>query len=318
MSETAALPATESVDPRYRDLDAWPPESALLALWEAQLAAVAAVGPALPALAAAARAAAERLRRGGRLVYAGAGTSGRIAAQDGAELPPTFDWPRDRLVLLRAGGAAAFASAIENAEDDETAAHAAIAAHAIGDNDVVLGVAASGGTRFTCACLAAAAARGALTIAVANSPGGRLLGLATHPILVATGAEPIAGSTRLKAGTAQKVVLNLFSTLVMLQLGRVHAGLMVDMRASNEKLRVRGLRMLCQITGADDAAARAALAGAEGSVKLAVLLLRGLDAAAARALLARHGGHLRAALATLPTPPGRATPRSRRAPPTAP
>lgn len=293
------LPATEAVDPRYRGLDAWPAESALLALWELQLAAVATVRPALPALAAAALAAAERLRNGGRLVYAGAGTSGRIAAQDGAELPPTFDWPRDRLVLLMAGGNAAFTGAVENAEDDEAAARAAIAAHGTGDNDVVLGVAASGGTRFTCACLAESAARGALTIAIANSAGTRLLGLAAHAILLETGSEPIAGSTRLKAGTAQKIALNLFSTLLMLQLGRVYDGLMVDMRASNEKLRARGLRMLRRLTGADEAAARTALAAADGRVKLAVLLLHGLDATAARALLAQTDGHLRAALATV-------------------
>ncbi len=293
------LPATESVDPRYRDLDAWPTETALRALWEAQLAAVAAVGPALPALAAAATEAATRLRQGGRLVYAGAGTSGRIAAQDGAELPPTFDWPRDRLVLLMAGGPAAFTGAVEDAEDDEAAARAAIAAHAVGPDDVVLGVAASGGTKFTCACLEAAGARGALTIAVANSAAGRLLGVGAHKILAETGAEPLAGSTRLKAGTAQKVVLNLFSTLVMLQLGRVHDGLMVDMRPSNEKLRARGLRMLLGMTGADESAARTALASADGNVKLAVLLLRGLDAPAARALLARTNDRLREALATL-------------------
>jgi N-acetylmuramic acid 6-phosphate etherase len=297
--DNPTIPTTEAVDARYRDLDAWPADSALLALWEAQLAAVAAVGPALPALAAAAAAAAARLRHDGRLVYAGAGTSGRIAAQDGAELPPTFDWPRERVVLLMAGGAAAFAGAIENAEDDEAAARAAIAEHQVEERDVVLGIAASGATRFTCACLEAAAARGALTIAVANSPGSRLLALAAHPILAATGAEPIAGSTRLKAGTAQKVVLNLFSTALMLQLGRVHAGLMVDMRASNDKLRARGLRMVRELAGADDATARMALAEANGHVKLAVLLLRGLPVEPARALLARHGGHLRAALADL-------------------
>jgi len=299
MSADPVLPHTESLDPRYRELDAWPAETAALALWESQLAAVASARPALPALAAAASAAAGRLGRGGRLVYAGAGTSGRIAAQDGAELPPTFDWPRERLALLIAGGPAAFTAAIEDAEDDEEAARAAIEAHAIGAEDVVVAVAASGATPFTRACLAAAASRGALTIAIANSPGGKLLAIAAHPILIETGAEPIAGSTRLKAGTAQKVALNLFSTLVMLRLGRAHEGLMVDMRASNAKLRARGLRMLRHLTGADEPAARAALASAEGHVKLAVLLLRGLDAAAARALLGRHDGRLRAALAEL-------------------
>jgi len=299
VTEVFPLPATEAIDPRYRDLDAWPPHTALLALWEAQLAAVAAVGPALPALAAAATDAAQRLRHGGRLVYAGAGTSGRIAAQDGAELPPTFDWPRDRLLLLIAGGPAAFIGAVEDAEDDDAAARAAIAANEIVSNDVVLGVAASGGTKFTCACLDAARVSGALTIAVANSANGRLLGLTEHKILVETGAEPLAGSTRLKAGTAQKVVLNLFSTLTMLQLGRVHDGQMVDMRSSNDKLRARALRMLMRLTGTDEPAARTALADADGRVKLAVLLLRGLDPPTARALLARSSDRLRDALATL-------------------
>ena len=165
---------------------------------------------------------------------------------------------------------------------------------------MAIGVAASGRTQFTCAVLQEAAARGALTIAVANSPDAPLLALAAHPILVETGAEPIAGSTRLKAGTAQKIVLNLFSTLLMLRLGRVHAGLMVDLRATNAKLRARALRMLRHLTGAEAAPAAAALAEAGGNVKTAVLLLHGLDLAAARALLARHHGHLRAALAELP------------------
>jgi len=292
-------PPTESVDPRYQDLDAWDSETALHALWEAQLAAAAAVGPALPALARAAEAAAARLAQGGRLAFAGAGTSGRIAVQDGAELPPTFGWPADRLVLLMAGGAAAFVGAAEGAEDDAAAGAAAVGHHGLAAADVLVGVAASGATRFTCACLEAAGARGCLTVAVANAPGGRLLGLAAHPILVATGAEPLAGSTRLKAGTAQKIVLNLFSTLLMLRLGRVHRGLMVDMRPGNDKLRRRALRMVRQLSGADEQAAQTALAAAGDHVKLAVLLLRGLPADAARALLQRHAGALRAALAEL-------------------
>lgn len=298
---TAADPphATELVDPRYRDIDAWPPEVALAALFEAQLAAASAVQAALPALAAAAAAAAVRLEAGGRLVYAGAGTSGRLAVQDAVELVPTFGWPAARLVLLPAGGPAALISAIEGAEDDEAAARAAVAEHALGAADVAIGIAASGGTPFTCAVLAAAAARGALTIGVANRPGTRLLALAAHPILADTGAEPVAGSTRLKAGTAQKIVLNLFSTLLMLRLGHVHRGLMVDMVAGNAKLRARARAMLHDLTGAEPAAAEAALATSGGNVKTAVLLLRGLDLQASRALLARHRCHLRAALAEL-------------------
>ena len=300
MDASDPLPATERADPRYREIDAWPPDSALAALFEAQLSAAAAVRAALPAIESAVAASVERLRDGGRLIYAGAGTSGRVAAQDAVELAPTFDWPVERLLLLIAGGSTALTESVENAEDDTATARRDLAAHAVGPGDVAIGVAASGRTPFTCAVLHDAAARGALTIALANSPASPLLALATQPILVQTGAEPIAGSTRLKAGTAQKIVLNLFSTLLMLRLGRVHAGLMVDLRATNAKLRARALRMLRHLTGAETAAAEVALAEAGGNVKTAVLLLRGLDPAAARTLLAGHHGHLRAALAALP------------------
>ena len=297
---TTHVPATEAVSERYRDLDAWPSATAVQVMWEAQMDAVAAVRGALPAIAAAADAAAARLRGPGRLVYCGAGTSGRIGVQDGAELPPTFDWPEHRLVLLMAGGNVAFTRAIENAEDDRDAGRDAIAQHAVGSADVVIGIAASGSTPFTVAAVSAAAAAGALTIGVANSEGGALLSIAAHPILVQTGAEVIAGSTRMKAGTAQKVVLNLFSSLLMVRMGRVHQGLMVDMLARNAKLRERAVRMLRRLTEAEEGAARDALAIAGGSVKLAVLVLRGLTRDAAAALVDANGGSLRAALATLP------------------
>ncbi len=295
---TTTLPATESINPRYRDIDAWDAPTALNAMWEAQMAATAAVQPALPAIAAAAIAAAARLAgTTGRLVYAGAGTSGRIGVQDGAELPPTFNWPLERLVLLMAGGDIAFIRSIENAEDDSAAGTAAIATHAIGANDVVIGTAASGSTPYTVAVLNAARTAGALTIGLANSAGGAVLHVAEHPILVDTGAEAIAGSTRMKAGTAQKIVLNLLSSQVMIQLGRVHQGLMVDMQAKNEKLRHRALRMLRHLTAVDDEPTlRAALDAAGGRVKPAVLIVHGMDAATAEALLARSAGRLRTAL----------------------
>lgn len=289
------LPSTERADPRYREIDAWPPDVALAALFEAQLAAAAAVRAALPALDAAVLAATPRLREGGRLVYCGAGTSGRLAVQDAVELAPTFDWPEERLVLLLAGGLDALTRAAEGAEDDSDSARRAVAAHDIAAHDIVIAVAASGRTPFTCTALEESGARGALTIGIANSEATPLLALAAHPILVATGAEPIAGSTRMKAGTAQKIVLNLLSTALMLRLGRVHDGLMVDLRATNAKLRDRALRILRALTGADADAAAAALAEG-GSIKTAVLLLRGLAPDAARTLLARHDGHLRAAL----------------------
>ena len=270
-----ALPSTEGVDPRYLKLDEWPSVVALDALLEAQMAAVAAVRPALPAIAAAAEAAAARLAVGGRLIYCGAGTSGRIGVQDGAELPPTFDWPEERLGLLIAGGAEALTRAVENAEDRVDLAEADMAAQAVGAGDVVIALAASGATPYALACLRLGRAAGALTIGVANSAGAPLLEAADHPVFVATGAEPIAGSTRLKAGTSQKVVLNLLSTLIMVRLGRVWRGQMVDMVARNEKLRLRAVRMVRSLTGCGEAAAREALGRAGGGVKAAIRLLEG-------------------------------------------
>jgi N-acetylmuramic acid 6-phosphate etherase len=296
---THILPETETISPRYAELDSWPPGQILQAMWEGQLAAVAAVGPALPALTAAAEVAAPLLAAGGRLVYIGAGTSGRIGVQDGAELPPTFDWPQARIVLLMAGGDAAFTRSIEGAEDDVAAGEAAIAAHQIGAGDVAIGIAASGSTPYTTAAIRAARAAGALTLGVANSPGGTLLAAAAHPILVETGPETIAGSTRMKAGTAQKIVLNLFSSLVMVMIGRVHQGLMVDMQARNDKLRLRAVRMLRHLTGCDEVAAAAALAATHGHVKPAVLIIRGLSPEAAANLLEHAGGVLRRALKEL-------------------
>ena len=296
MPTQTKLPATETISARYAELDSWPAGEMLAAMLEAQMAAVAAVRPALPAIEAAVTAAAHRLGERGRLVYVGAGTSGRIGAQDGAELPPTFDWPQERLLLLMAGGDIAFTRSVENAEDDVAAAEAAIAAHAVGADDVVIGLAASGSTPFTTAAIVAARARGALTIGMSNSAGGKLLEAAEHAVLVETGAEAIAGSTRMKAGTAQKVVLNLLSSTVMVLLGRVHRGLMVDMQAKNAKLRLRAVRMVRALTHAPEDAASAALAESGGWVKLAVLVVHGMSATEGRAALARNGGRLRLAL----------------------
>ena len=293
------LPATEAISARFAAMDGWASPDILDALLEGQMAAVAAVRPALPALADAADAAAERLRDGGRLAYAGAGTSGRIAVQDGAELTPTFAWPRDRLVFLMAGGDSALIEAVENAEDRDDLARRDVARTGLGPPDVMLALAASGATPYTLACLQAARAAGALTIAVAHSPGAPLLAAAQHPILIETGAEPVAGSTRMKAGTAQKVTLNLFSTALMVRLGRVYRGQMVDMAARNAKLRARAVRMLQTLSGCTPDAAAAALSQADGTVKTAMLILRGLSRAEADALLARHRGQLRPALDAL-------------------
>jgi len=291
-----ALPATEASSPRYDTLDAWDVPTILAALWEGQLAAVAALGPALPALGRAVEAAAARLEAGGRLAYAGAGTSGRVAVQDAVELVPTFDWPEDRLVLLMAGGEAALLRSVENAEDRADQGEAAVAAHGIGAADVLVGIAASGSTRFTVAAVRAARAAGALTVGIASSPRSALLEAAEVAVAIETGAEAIAGSTRMKAGTAQKAALTLFSSAVMVRLGRVYRGQMVDMQARNAKLRARAVRMLRGLTGCDEAAARAALEAAGGKVKVAVLVVRGMGPGEAEAVLARHGGRLRGAV----------------------
>lgn len=287
--------STETVSPRHRGLDTWDDADILAALWESQADAVAAARAVLPALSACVAASHARLAVGGRLVYTGAGSSGRIAFQDGIELGPTFGWPDDRLILLLAGGDPALRHGVEGAEDDTDAAIDAIERHAIGADDVLLGVAASGRTPFTVQAVRAARARGALTIGIANAPG-MLLQAADHAILAETGGEVLAGSTRLKAGTAQKIVLNLFSTLLMTRLGRVHDGRMIDMRLSNDKLRRRAADMVVDLAGCDEATASAALDAAGGGIKLAVLVARGHTPQAAASLLARHGGHLRPAL----------------------
>lgn len=289
--------STETVDPRFVDIDLWPTETAVEAMLEGQLAAIAALKSQVGALARASDAAAERLNRGGRLVYVGAGTSGRIAVQDGVELTPTYDWPSDRLVYLMAGGMGALTESVEGAEDDADAARAEIAAAGVGPLDVVIGVAASGRTPYTVAAIEAGRAAGALTIGIANNHGAPLLVAAEHALLIETGSELVAGSTRMKAGTAQKAVLNLFSTATMLRCGRVYRGLMVDMRISNAKLQKRGAAMVRDIAGVDDAGAQAALDMAGRDIKAAVLIARGANAEQARERLAKANGNLRSALA---------------------
>jgi N-acetylmuramic acid 6-phosphate etherase len=286
---------TEHPSPRYSAIDRWGPADILDAMIEGQFAAVAAVHAARPALERAALAIEERLRGGGRLVYAGAGTSGRLAVQDGAELMPTFGWPADRLVLLMAGGRDALLGAVEGAEDQAEDAASLVRRHGIGDADVLIAVAASGTTPFTLGCLREAGARGALTIGIANNPDTPILDEALHPIWLDTGAEPIAGSTRMKAGTAQRVALTLLSSLVMIRLGHVYEGLMVDVQASNSKLVRRSETILAQLTGHRSDQVRDALTRAKGSVKLAFLLLEGSGLDEARAALAQTGGDLRAA-----------------------
>lgn len=285
--------STEAADPRSEQLDAWPVSTILEALLESQMRAAAAVQPALGVLERVIEAAIPRLAAGGRIAYAGAGTSGRIAWQDGAELTPTFDWPPERLVFLMAGGSEALLRAVEGAEDRAQDATDAVAAQRLGPADVLLAVAASGATPYTRAAVQAARASGCLTVGIANQPAAPLLTDAEIGVLVATGAEMVRGSTRLKAGTAQKIVLNMISTTLMIGLGRVYRGQMVDMIASNSKLRRRARRMLLELTGCAAPEIEHALAESGGKVKLALLILRGMDRPAAERLLAAHGNNLR-------------------------
>jgi N-acetylmuramic acid 6-phosphate etherase len=290
------MSSTETLNPRFAEIDSWPLTEAVEAMLEGQMAAIAAIKSQTSEIAAAAETAAERLQRGGRLIYAGAGTSGRVAVQDGVELSPTFGWPAERLAYLIAGGMGALLQSAEGAEDDAQTARAEVLALGVTDRDVMIGVAASGRTPFTIAAVTTACENGALTIAIANNPGTALLTAAHHPLVAETGSEAIAGSTRMKAGTAQKAILNLLSTAIMLKLGRVYRGLMVDMVISNEKLLYRSYGIVSRLTNCSEASAIAAIALAGHDIKTAVLIAMGHSLEDASQRLARHGGNLRRAI----------------------
>lgn len=222
-------------------LDRLSTSAALSVMLDSQAEGVKAVRAALPEIGRAVTAIHARLANSntGRLLYSGAGTSARIGVQDGAELLPTFNWPASRTDFIIAGGAEALLQPVENAEDDEAAAEQAVADLCLGPDDCLIGLAASGKTPFTIAVLRAARAAGCLTVGISNNTGTPLLEAADYPVCLATGAEALAGSTRLKAGTAQKICLNLISTQLMVLLGRVKHGLMVDMKPRNAKLQAR-------------------------------------------------------------------------------
>jgi N-acetylmuramic acid 6-phosphate etherase len=209
---------------------------------------------------------------------------------------PTFGWPEDRLSLLIAGGHEALLRSVEGAEDKAEQGELLIEQQRVNSDDILIAVAASGTTPFTLACMREARRRGALTIGMANNRSTPILEESDHPILLDTGAESIAGSTRMKAGTAQKIALNVLSSLVMILLGKVHQGLMIDVRISNAKLVRRGVDMLVQLTGRSSDEARNALERAENNVKLAALLLHGCELEPAKSLLNQSAGRLRRAL----------------------
>jgi N-acetylmuramic acid 6-phosphate etherase len=262
-----------------------------------------AVQAAAPQLALAVDAALPRIRAGGRLVYVGAGTSGRLGVIDSVELPPTFSWPRDRAIGVLAGGERAMFAAVEGAEDDPILGAADLRALGPTTQDVVLLIAASGSTPYAMGALGEARKAGALTIGLANNPGAPLIEQADIGILLDTGTEMISGSTRLKAATAQKIALNLLSTRVMSELGHIYQGLMVDMMPSNQKLVLRAHRMVAAIAGVSLAEAATAWIAAGRSIKCAVLLLDGHSLPDAEARLAQAKGRLdRARAQTAPNP----------------
>ncbi len=302
---------TERASPRYSRIDVWDAPDILNSILEGQFAAVAAVHAARPAIVSAAIAMGERLRHRGRLVYVGAGTSGRLGVQDGAELIPTFGWPEDRLLLLIAGGQGALLRSVEGVEDDVGEGVRQIEVHNIGADDALIAIAASGTTPFTLACLREAKRRGALTVGIANNSGTPILHESNYAIWLDTGSEPIAGSTRLKAGTAQKITLNALSSLLMILLGKVYEGLMVDLRVLNEKLVRRSEEMLVQLTACSRREARDALHRSGGSVKVATLLLYGCEIEEALKLLDRAKGQLRGALDLIDTGAGTGKNRAR-------
>lgn len=292
MSDGFAGLATEQSDPRYGDIDRLSVLEIAGLMNAADTEVPLAVGRAVPAIAATIVAVVERLNDSGRLLYVGAGTSGRLAVLDAAECPPTFGTHPDLVQGIVAGGPEALMRSVEGSEDDSAGGAAAIADATASPNDVVIGISASGRTPYVLGAVGEARRRGALTAGIACTTGSALARIVDHPIEVVVGPEVIAGSTRLKAGTATKLVLNMISTITMIKLGRTYGNRMVELAAINSKLVDRATRIIIEVTGADERSARKALEDA-GQVKVAIVMLEhGLDAAGARALLDARGGRL--------------------------
>lgn len=288
---------TESVDPALSDIDSWPTSDLVQVMMDRDAEILAAVAACQPQISTAIDAITGRLSRGGRLIYLGAGTAGRLGVLDASEIPPTFGTSPDLVQAIIAGGHEAIGAAVENAEDDAAAGRRALAAANLTPLDAVVGIAASGRTPYVLGGLDYAREIGAYTVGLTNNPASAVGQAAEIAIDVVIGGEFVAGSTRLRSGTAQKMVLNMISTVTMIHLGKTYGNLMVDMQATNDKLRVRSERTVTTATGASPQRAAAALRDAEGSVKLAILIVKtGLAPAQARQLLAVHGGHLRAAV----------------------
>jgi N-acetylmuramic acid 6-phosphate etherase len=286
---------TEAINAATRGLDSLPTGGLVEALLAEQRRAVDAIGPASGAIGNAVETIARALQSGGALHYFGAGTSGRLGVLDAAECPPTFGTPPELVQAHIAGGAAALTRAVEGAEDDALAG--AAAARGLGERDVALGISAGGNAPFVVAAIAAARAQGAATIALTANAGSALGRAAAATIAIESGAEALSGSTRLGAGTVQKIVLGVITTAVMVRLGRVYDNLMVDVVATNDKLRRRALGLVERLAGVDAAHAGDLIDAAGGSVKVAVAMARlGIGAEAARERLDASGGFLREVL----------------------
>jgi len=290
--------STERIDPAFAELDLLGTADQVALMAAQGVVAAQAVAAEGPAIARAVDGIVGRLARGGRLVYIGAGTPGRLGVLDASEIPPTYGTDPSLVTGVIAGGEQALRNAVENAEDDATAG--AEAGAALGADDALVGISASGRTPYVAAALRAARERGAFTVSIACNRDAEISRLAEVAIEAVVGPEVVAGSTRLKAGTAQKLVLNTLSTLAMVQSGKVYGNLMVDVQSTNEKLRARAERTVMHATGCPPEAAASALAAAGGSVKLAIAIVEsGADADTARAALEDAGGHLRAALSAM-------------------
>jgi N-acetylmuramic acid 6-phosphate etherase len=288
---------TEQPHPDHPGLDRYDTPALVAALLADQALAAAAVQAAAGSISQAVDAAVPRLRAGGRIVYVGAGTSGRLGVLDSVELHPTFSWPRERSPALLAGGESAMFVAVEGAEDDRAQGGIDLKALSPTANDVVLLLAASGATPYALGAAGAAREVGALTVGIVNNPGAPLAAATDIGVVLDTGPEVISGSTRLKAGTAQKMALNTFSSSVMVRLNKVYGNLMVDVRATNAKLVRRALALTMRASGASEDAARQALAECGSSVKVAIVMLRaGLSATEATRRLAAVDGSVQAAL----------------------
>ncbi|MBT2385454.1 N-acetylmuramic acid 6-phosphate etherase [Streptomyces sp. ISL-11] len=295
-AELATL-TTEAFRPELADIDRLPTLDIAKIMNGEDAGVAGAVADRIPEIAAAIDAIATRMARGGRLVYAGAGTAGRLGVLDASECPPTFNTDPAQVVGLVAGGAPALVTAVEGAEDSAELAAGDLAALGVGPTDTVVGVSASGRTPYAVGAVEYARGAGALTVGLSCNAGSALGAAADHAVEVVVGPELLTGSTRLKAGTAQKLVLNMLSTITMIRLGKTYGNLMVDVRASNDKLRARSRRIVALATGASDAETEAALEETGGEVKNAILVVLGaVDGATAARLLDASDGHLRAAL----------------------